>query len=182
MVRYVLIPVLIWAAYRGELAVFCVAFYICGVSDYMDGYVARRYGIATKLGSDLDNISDELLLVLSILFIYLLRRPVLEDHLALWGVFLALAAADRALFYGKHKGAGRLHLYSGKTFQRAFYLGLPLIVWIAAYEPVLYLVLGLGAFTFFEQSLIYLTRDTIDHEEKSAIPLRYNIFKYLYRH
>jgi phosphatidylglycerophosphate synthase len=182
LVRYALIPVLVWSARAGELAVFCVAFYVCGISDYMDGYVARRYGMATKLGSDLDNISDELLLVLSILFIYWLRKEVLTDHQALWAAFLCFAAFDRLLFYAKHKGRGRLHLYSGKTFQRAFYLGLPVIVAAGRYEPALYIVLGLGVFTFFEQSMLYITRDAVDHEEKSFIPLRYNIFKYMYRH
>lgn len=182
LVRYVLIPVLLATAYAGNIKAFALAFYVCGVSDYMDGYVARRYGLSSKLGSDLDNISDELILVLSLLFIYLLRRDVLTDHAALWCVFIALAAIDRGLFYGKHKGRGRLHLYSGKTFQRAFYLGLPLIVGVNPYEPVLYVVLGIGAFMFFEQSMLYLTRGSIDHEEKSFIPLKYNFFKYMYRH
>lgn len=182
LVRYALIPVLIWAAYEGELALFAAAFYVCGVSDYADGYVARRYGLATSFGSDLDNISDELLLVLSLLFMHLLRPEVIADNVPLFAGFLAAAAADRTLFYAKHRGKGRLHLYSGKTFQRAFYLGLPLILWIDAYRLVLYVVFGLGIITFAEQSALYLTRSRIDPEEKSFIPLRYNVFKYLYRH
>ena len=75
-----------------------------------------------------------------------------------------------------------MHLYSGKTFQRAFYLGLPAIIAVSAYEPVLYTMLGIGAFMFFEQSMIYITRESVDHEEKSYIPLKYNIFKYMYKH
>ena len=47
---------------------------------------------------------------------------------------------------------------------------------------MLYVVFGLGIITFAEQSALYLTRARIDPEEKTFIPLRYNVFKYLYRH
>jgi phosphatidylglycerophosphate synthase len=181
-IRYVSIPFLIYLAYLGRVLEFSVLFYLCGVSDYFDGYFARRSGQTSILGSNLDNISDELLLMLSLLFIYLIRPEVLSDNLVAFSIFLSVALVDRGLFYFKQKGGVRLHLYSGKTFQRAFYLFLPLVLYVETYWPFLYTIFALGIVTFLEQSMIYIKHDDLDPDTKSYVDLRYNLFKYMYRH
>lgn len=181
-IRYVLIPFLLYYAYQNNLLAFSILFYICGFSDYFDGYFARRSGQTSVFGSNLDNLSDEMLLILSLLFIYLMRPEVLTENAITFAIFLSLAFIDRALFYIKQKGKVRLHLYSGKTFQRAFYVFLPLVLIVDTYWPFLYTILVLGIFTFFEQSMIYLRYEEIDPETKSYIDLRYNPFKYMYKH
>jgi len=181
-IRYVSIPFLIYFAYVGQITAFIILFYVCGVSDYFDGYVARRSGQTSIIGSNLDNISDELLLILSLLFIYIIRPEVLKDNVPTFTVFLLIAISDRALFYIKQKGKVRLHLYSGKTFQRAFYLFLPLLFIFETYWPYLYTILILGIITFFEQSMIYIKYEEIDPDIKSYVDLRYNPFKYMYKH
>ncbi|HPR42509.1 MAG TPA: CDP-alcohol phosphatidyltransferase family protein [Candidatus Methanofastidiosa archaeon] len=182
MIRYVSIPFLVYFAYVGRLLEFSLVFYLCGVSDYVDGYVARRYGQTSILGSNLDNISDELLLVLSLLFIYLLRPEVLSDNLVAFAIFLSFAIVDRSLFYVKQKGGVRLHLYSGKTFQRVFYIFLPLLFLMDSYLPFLYAIFVFGIVTFIEQSMIYIKHEEIDPDTKSYVDLKYNPFKYMYKH
>jgi len=182
LIRYVLIPFLFFFAFQENILVFSIIFYICGISDYLDGYVARRSGQTSIFGSNLDNISDELLLILSLIFIYLIRPEVLTDNVVTFALFLSVAIVDRSLFYIKQRGSVRLHLYSGKTFQRAFYLFLPLLFIVEVYWPFLYTILLLGVITFLEQSMIYLRHAEIDPETRSYIDLRYNPFKYMYRH
>src|SRR3954468_21280299 len=46
-------------------ALWCFA--TAGVSDWMDGFVARRFGLSTRLGSFLDPAADKLLMVVSFL-------------------------------------------------------------------------------------------------------------------
>ena len=77
--RILLTPVVMWLVLYGEgesaelaaAALFCVA----AATDWVDGRLARRWGVTSKLGSFLDTTADKLLVS---------------------GVLIALLAADRA--------------------------------------------------------------------------------------
>ena len=64
-VRIVLTPVVMWLVLEGEgesseliaAALFCVA----AATDWVDGHLARRWGVTSKLGSFLDTTADKLL-------------------------------------------------------------------------------------------------------------------------
>ena len=43
-----------------------VLFLIASVSDYFDGWLARRYGLASDFGAILDPIADKILLLLTV--------------------------------------------------------------------------------------------------------------------
>ena len=49
--------------YQGEFAIALLLFFVAGVSDGLDGYLAKRYNWTSHLGSMLDPIADKLLLV-----------------------------------------------------------------------------------------------------------------------
>lgn len=95
--RILLVPVTIWLliseAYGWALAVFLVA----GISDGVDGYLARRFASQTELGSYLDPIADKLLLVsvfaamgiIKILPAWLVLLVITRDLLIVAGVLLA---------------------------------------------------------------------------------------------
>lgn len=178
-VRFFLAPILVYLAYVQELLFFTILFYICGVSDYIDGPIARKYNLDSELGSILDSVADELLLLLGLVFIYLFRPEILLDNIALFGVFLSVYAVERILLYALHKGKARLHLYSGKAFARSFYIFLPLMFYIDNYSPMMYLILSLGFITFIEHSIVYIKYKEIDPEIKSVIKSKYNILSYL---
>jgi cardiolipin synthase len=180
-IRFVLAPFLLYFAFTKELFLFTTLFYICAISDYVDGPIARRFNMASELGSFLDNLADELLLLSGLAFMYLLKSEIMLDNLAIFVVFLSIYAVERILFYGLHNGKPRLHLYSGKTFARAYYLFLPLMFFVNDYRPFLYLILSLGTITLIEQSVIYLKYKEIDTEMKSIINPKYNPLSYIYK-
>jgi phosphatidylglycerophosphate synthase len=155
-IRFILTPFLIYFSFTKNLLLFSILFYVCGISDYIDGPIARRYKLTSELGSFLDNVADEMLLLFGLLFIYLIKPTIIIDNIMAFVIFLSLYAIERLLFFGLHKGKPRLHLYSGKTFVRAFYVFLPVMFYVNTYSPLLYLILGLGAVTLTEQSIIYI--------------------------
>jgi cardiolipin synthase len=61
--RILLVPVTVWLILKGEFALAFVAFVSAGISDGVDGYLARRYNLKTELGAYLDPIADKALLV-----------------------------------------------------------------------------------------------------------------------
>jgi cardiolipin synthase len=80
--RILLVPLTIWLIVTSQFEVAFVTFVAAGVSDAVDGLIAKRYGMITELGTYLDPIADKALLV----SIYVSLG--LQDHLPAWLVIL----------------------------------------------------------------------------------------------
>jgi cardiolipin synthase len=62
--RILLVPVVVWAiATPGAMWIAFVLFLAAGVSDAVDGYLAKRFQMATELGAYLDPLADKALIV-----------------------------------------------------------------------------------------------------------------------
>jgi cardiolipin synthase (CMP-forming) len=60
--RILLVPLTIWLIVTGQFLLAFLVFVIAGVSDAVDGFIARRYHLHTDLGRYLDPLADKLLL------------------------------------------------------------------------------------------------------------------------
>ena len=128
--RLVLTPVLVWLIVGEETSwrtwVAFALFGVMAVSDYLDGYIARRTNTVTDLGTTLDPVSDRVLVMASLVAImwagglpWWLGIPVLLRDAVLSVVFLALARRG----FGKPK-VRRV----GKTATFALLSALPCLV------------------------------------------------------
>ncbi len=61
--RILLVPVVVWAIAAGQMAIAFVLFLGAGVTDAVDGYLAKRFNMTSELGSYLDPIADKALIV-----------------------------------------------------------------------------------------------------------------------
>jgi cardiolipin synthase (CMP-forming) len=61
--RVILVPVVFWLLLSGQLQAAFLAFVVAGISDAVDGFLAKRYHWETELGAYLDPIADKLLIV-----------------------------------------------------------------------------------------------------------------------
>jgi cardiolipin synthase len=60
--RILLVPIVVWAISSGAMWIAFVLFLAAGVSDAVDGFLAKRFGMTTMLGSYLDPLADKALL------------------------------------------------------------------------------------------------------------------------
>lgn len=94
-------------------AVFFIAYLACGLSDLLDGYIARKTGSASKFGASLDSIAD-LIFVACLLVVMV---PVLD--IPIWalywmaGIAISRFASFLIGFY-KYHTAAFLHTYANK--------------------------------------------------------------------
>jgi len=58
-----MVPVVVWAITVGEMQVAFALFLAAGVSDAIDGFLAKRFGMASELGAHLDPLADKTLIV-----------------------------------------------------------------------------------------------------------------------
>jgi cardiolipin synthase len=61
--RILAVPFMIWAIAGNQMLVAFAVFLVAGLSDAIDGYLAKRLGMASELGAYLDPLADKTLLV-----------------------------------------------------------------------------------------------------------------------
>ena len=59
-IRICLIPVFVWRFYVGDLTTAAWILVVSGLTDVLDGYIARRYNLVTKWGIVFDPFADKL--------------------------------------------------------------------------------------------------------------------------
>jgi cardiolipin synthase len=65
MLRILLVAPVVWALGTEQFALALILFAVAGISDGLDGFLAKHYHWESRLGSILDPIADKLLLVAS---------------------------------------------------------------------------------------------------------------------
>jgi len=83
--RLILVPVLVYFIMIGEVAAAFWVFALAGVSDALDGLLAKRLNSVTRLGTYLDPLADKTLLVAAYVTLGM------QDHLPLWLVILVVS-------------------------------------------------------------------------------------------
>jgi cardiolipin synthase (CMP-forming) len=85
ILRIALIPAFVLFVVYGYLGAALLVFSVAGLTDALDGLIARRAGQRTSLGAWLDPMADKLLLVLT------LPGIPLTNHLPLWLTVLVIS-------------------------------------------------------------------------------------------
>jgi cardiolipin synthase len=83
ILRIMLVPVFVLLVVYGYLGWALFVFLTAGITDALDGLIARRAGQRTTLGAWLDPLADKLLLVTTFIVLTLPDVP-LTNHLPLW--------------------------------------------------------------------------------------------------
>ena len=76
--RIALVPVFILILKAQDYPLALTIFIVAGLSDGLDGFIAKRYNLATRLGAILDPMADKILLVSAYVMLAVL------DHLPFW--------------------------------------------------------------------------------------------------
>lgn len=127
------------AAGRGDWphrALAFAALLVIGLSDVVDGWVARRFGLATQLGATLDAVADKLAQVSALVF-FLVADGVAYARAPLWllGVLLArdvVIACGCVAIRARH---GRVEVVHESHGRFASLLLFVLVAWIALDLP-----------------------------------------------
>jgi cardiolipin synthase len=61
--RILLVPVVVWAIASGTMWIAFILFLAAGISDALDGFLAKRFHMQTVLGAYLDPLADKALIV-----------------------------------------------------------------------------------------------------------------------
>src|SRR5262249_32109102 len=63
LARILMVPIIVWAITGDHMLLAFVLFLVAGLSDLVDGFLAKRFGMATNLGAYLDPLADKAMIV-----------------------------------------------------------------------------------------------------------------------
>ena len=63
LARILLVPVVVWTIASGRMDIAFLLFLAAAISDGIDGFLAKRFGMKTELGAYLDPLADKVLIV-----------------------------------------------------------------------------------------------------------------------
>jgi cardiolipin synthase (CMP-forming) len=75
LLRLAVLPFFLLAIADGRFDIALAIFVLAGLSDFVDGFLARRFDMSSALGSYLDPIADKLMLMSSYLFLAIPSYP-----------------------------------------------------------------------------------------------------------
>ena len=63
LARILMVPVVVWAIASRQMQIAFLLFLAAGVSDAVDGFIAKRFNMTSELGAHLDPLADKVLIV-----------------------------------------------------------------------------------------------------------------------
>lgn len=139
IIRLALVPFIVWTLLEGRFTQSFVLFVIVGVSDGVDGFIARNFNQRTELGAYLDPLADKVLLIamfivlgyLEIIPVWLAIAVVTRDIMIASGVLVAFAIGNpvemKPLFVSKANTAVQIVLVAVAIGAPAFAFDLALV-------------------------------------------------------
>ena len=128
--------------FRVESCAFWVIYFVCGLSDMADGYLARKLGCESKVGALLDSLAD-LAFVICCCFKLI---PVLAFPKWLWiwgGVIVAIKVINQISALVMYKKCIFLHTIANKVTGGLLFLAVPTAFW--SFIPIV-IVAGVATF------------------------------------
>ena len=165
--RFVLVVPISICIYQGNDFLALILFVIAGLSDGLDGYLARKYNWFTEFGQFADPLADKCLVIATLLafafsqklplwFVYLILS---RDGIILIGAMLHLLLFDNKQAppnrWGKHYTGWIIALFIIVLIQSAFQILPFYFEWIAMTGVIIFIALSLFTYLKNEGKLIF---------------------------
>jgi phosphatidylglycerophosphate synthase len=144
---------------------FLLIYAACGITDALDGFVARKTHTQSKLGARLDSLADLVMIVAIIISLY----PVIQlpQGAVVWiFVIAALRIAAATVSWVRHKTFTSLHTYSNKLIGFLIFL-LPFMIPVFASSVPIWILCGVATLSAMEELIIQLRSTTLNLDRKS---------------
>ena len=146
---------------------FYIFYLLCGASDMLDGFIARRFRVISRFGAALDSVADTVF-VLALAFVLL---PMVILPLSIWLWLAGIAVIKLTSFitgFFKYRSLAFLHTYANKIAGITLFL-FPLAygIWrehAAASAGILCAIASIAA---LEELIINMTSSKLDPDIKS---------------
>lgn len=151
-------------AYRYPV-LFLVLYLITGLTDVLDGYLARKWKVQSDLGAKLDSFADLIMyLCITISILLILSKEVIQF---IPGVILIIVVRviNLLLVAIKFHTFAIIHTIANKATGLGVFL-LPLFA-LAKWFPAIWILIGIGVFSAVEENIILMKAKKLNLNQKS---------------
>ena len=138
-------------------AAFWVIYALCGISDMLDGFLARKLHAESKTGAVLDSVADICFVVCCAIKLI----PVLQIPAWLWvwaGVIVLIKLANQISALAVHKHLCFPHTLANKLTGLLLFFSVPLVFW--SIVPIA-IVAGVASFAAIQEGHFIRTRKKV---------------------
>lgn len=163
--RIALVPFFITVLYssiESKISILVIMIFLSGLSDIMDGFIARKFDMKSKLGAVLDPLADKLMQLVILLCLHKFQWiPMsLVVFLCIKELILCCGAA-----YLLHKGYYVASDKSGKIATVIFYLSTFVFVFLQPTMVVKYILFAVlistALYAFIDYSIVFIKNTNI---------------------
>lgn len=142
---------------------------MAGLTDVLDGFLARRWGAATEYGSRLDSAADMVLVVCAAFWVILVEPSVFFDNKLLVLSWMLMGTASLVVGLVKFRRIPDLHLYMTKASSAAGYVFI-IFMFVVGYSAALfYIASALLIISTLESLLLQLLTHKPDERVRSIL-------------
>lgn len=154
-----------------------VAFYatyiICGFSDILDGFIARKTGTTSILGAKLDSIADMIMSGALLLVLYPIVNPTTK--ITIWIISIAtIRLASMVVALKKYKTFASIHTYGNKITGIVLFI-FPIFLPYIYTTVLVYIICVVASISAIEELIIQLTSSELHINRKSIFTISKNI-------
>ena len=154
IIRIIIIPFFIVSYFLGKVHLTALLIVLSGLTDVVDGFIARRFNMITSLGKALDPIADKLTIV-SILFCVCIKRTMVLGLLATFVVKEILMGIEGIVII-KYVGEPYSAKWFGKLSTCLLYLSLlTIILWESITFNVMLILIAVCAISVVLSFVLY---------------------------
>lgn len=135
-----------------KTSLFLTIYILCGLSDALDGYIARKYVLTSQLGATIDSIADFIFIsVVLVIFIPIIN---LTMEILIW-IFLIMSVRLFSLIIGffKYHTFAFLHTYANKISGLLLF-SFPLLFNRFSITTISYFICIIASFSAIEELVI----------------------------
>jgi len=148
-------------------AAFYIIYLLCGLTDFLDGFLARRYHLESEFGARLDAWADFIFIAALIFKLYPIVSP--GTLILLWVAVIAVIRLSAALIsYLRHGVFAFVHTYFNKL-TGAVLLFYPLTLILTRSRIILFILCFIATLSAAEELLIALTSREWEPNRKSIL-------------
>ena len=132
-----------------ESCAFWVIYFVCGLSDMADGFLARRLGCESKTGAMLDSLADLVFVVCCCS--KLIPALAFPKWLWIWGgVIVAIKVINQISALVIYKKFFFPHTVANKVTGVLLFVGVPLTVFLESFVPMV-VIAGVATFAAVQE-------------------------------
>lgn len=154
--RILIFPFILWLILTNNEKLFAVFITISLLTDFLDGFIARKFKMQTEVGAKLDSWADLGTYILAFIAIGVFKWRDIKPHAMMFYVFAVIMLLSYIIVFLKFKGLLGLHTYMFKItgyLQGAFFI---ILFLFGFYLLPYYVCLGWGTLACIEEIIIIL--------------------------